>query len=264
VTVTAGPLADQIKAALKEADLLTACAVHVRVSARRRTLGATVEPGGQAVTIAVPAGARPADVVASMRRLNDRIVGAVLKARAVAPDHRVKDLVNGEGFDWLGRSARLRVIDGHGPVERVRDGFGWWMHAERGDLERRGGRPLVDWYCREGTAWLEQEAPAWWSRMQYGREMPALRVADIGRKRWGVYHHTPHRVTLAWQTLQLPPRMATYVLVHELAHATHPGGRPHGPEFWRVVRRALPLYERDRGDMNELGRTVWMGDVTPG
>ncbi|GGX56352.1 M48 family metallopeptidase [Streptomyces noursei] len=256
-------LAEDIKAALAAEHVLTAHTVHVRVSARRKSLGATVEPGGQAVTIAVPAGAQPAEVVAGVRRMHDRIVSAVLKARENAPDHPVKDLVNGEGFDWLGMPARLRVLDGRGPVERVRTGSGWWLHAHRDDIERRGARPLVDWYCREGTAWLEQEAPAWWSRMTYGEPLPTLRVADIGRRRWGVYHGTPHRVTLAWQTLQLPRRMATYVLVHELAHATRPAGRPHGPGFWRVVRRVLPAFERDREDMNEHGRRAWMGEVTP-
>jgi predicted metal-dependent hydrolase len=262
VTTATAPLADQIKAAIKDAGLLTAYAVNVRVSARRRTLGVSIEPGGKAVTVAVPAGAQPVDVAAGVRRMHARIVGALVNAQKFAPAHPVKDLVNGEGFEWLGRSARLRVIDGHGPVERVRDGHGHWMHADRADLERHGGRPIIDWYCREGTAWLEREAPAWWSRMQYGREMPALRVADIGRKRWGVYAHTPHRVTLAWQALQLPTSMATYVLVHELAHATRPGGRPHGPEFWSVVRRALPSYERDKADMDTHGCSVWMGDVT--
>ncbi|MFE5037074.1 YgjP-like metallopeptidase domain-containing protein [Streptomyces sp. NPDC056683] len=264
MTVTAGPLADQIKTALEEAGLLTAYTVHVRVSARRRSsVGAAVEPGGKAVTIAAPASVQPADVVASVRRMHDRIIKGLVQAQKFAPAHPVKELVNGEGFEWLGRSARLRVIDGHGTVERVQDGHGWWMHADRAALERHGGRPIVDWYCREGTAWLEREAPAWWSRMQYGRPMPALRVADIGRKRWGVYAHGPHQVTLAWQALQVPRPMATYVLVHELAHATRPGGKPHGPEFWRVVRRALPLFERDRDDLNEYGCSVWMGDVTP-
>jgi predicted metal-dependent hydrolase len=262
VTTATAPLADQIRAALEDAGLLTAYAVNVRVSTRRRTLGATIEPGGKAVTIAVPAGAQPDDVTAGVRRMHDRIIGGLVDAQKFAPAHPVKDLVNGEGFEWLGRSARLRVIDGHGPVQRVRDGFGWWMHADRDDLARHGGRPVVDWYCREGTAWLEEQAPAWWSRMGYMRPMPALRVADIGRKRWGVYHHTPHRVTVAWQALQFEPRMATYVLVHELAHATRPGGRPHGPEFWRVVRRALPSYERDRDDVNALGCSAWMGDVS--
>lgn len=262
MTTATEPLADQIKAALEGAGLLTAYAVNVRVSARRRTLGAAIEPGGQAVTLAVPAGAQPADVADGVRRMHARIVGAAVKAQQFAPAHPVKDLVNGEGFEWFGRSARLRIVDWPDPVQRVRDGFGYWMIADRGDLERRGGRPLVDWYCREGTAWLEEAAPAWWARMGYPRPMPALRVADIGRKRWGVYAHTPHRVTLAWQAFQLPVSMATYVLVHELAHATRPGGRPHGPEFWRVVRRALPLYERDKAEMDRLGCSVWMGDVS--
>jgi predicted metal-dependent hydrolase len=263
VTVTTAPLADQVKAALADAGLLTAYTVRVRVSARRRTLGVTVEPGGQAVTIAVPAGAEPADVAAGVRRMMGRIASAAVKAKATAPDHPTIDLISGTGFRWLGRPERLRVLDGRGPVERVHTSvYGWRLHAYRDDLAEHGARPIIDWYCREGTAWLEREAPDLWSRVTYRQPLPALRVADIGRRRWGVYHRTPHRVTLAWQTLQLPLAMARYVLLHELAHATHPGGRPHGPEFWTVVRRAMPDYERIRRERDEYGRTLWMGDVT--
>ena len=262
-TVTSPSLAEEITAALEADDLLTDYTVQVRISTRRKTLGATIEPGGQVVTLAVPATVQPADVVAAVRHLQERIARAARQSRERAPENPVKELVAGEGFEWLGRPARLRILDGTGPVERVSTGSGWWMHAHHDDIAQRGARPLIDWYCREGTAWLEREAPAWWTRLAGRAPLPALRVQDIGRKRWGLYRHTPHLVTLAWQTMQMPPRMATYLLIHELAHATRPAGRPHGPQFWAVVQRALPGYKRDQQDTHEYGRAVWMGDVTP-
>jgi hypothetical protein len=45
------------------------------------------------------------------------------------------------------------------------------------------------------------------------------------------------RVAFHWRTLQLPPRIIMYIVVHELAHLLHPN---HGPEFWRCIARVLP------------------------
>lgn len=45
-----------------------------------------------------------------------------------------------------------------------------------------------------------------------------------------------------WKLLQLPVRLADYILCHELAHLIEPN---HSPEFWRVLERSLPDW-RDR------------------
>jgi predicted metal-dependent hydrolase len=47
-------------------------------------------------------------------------------------------------------------------------------------------------------------------------------------------------VNFHWATIQLPPSVIDYVIVHELAHLREPH---HTPEFWRMVERALPDYD---------------------
>ncbi|MEU8672693.1 YgjP-like metallopeptidase domain-containing protein [Streptomyces anulatus] len=257
-----GVHAEQIHTAIVASELFDGFTLAVRMSARRRTFGVTVEPGGTDLTIAVPAGATPEQTVAALRRMRGRIASSVNRARDFAPDWQVVDLVNGQGFTWLGRPARLRLRDGRAPVERVQDGHGWWMHAGRDLLARDGARPLIRWYCAEGTAWAQKEAPALWSRIaRSGALLPELRAANIGGRRWGKYEPARHRVTLAWQTLQLPVSLARYVLAHELAHATRPAGAAHGPEFWRMAERALPGARQEQQRLDREGGTVWMGDV---
>ncbi|UQA95652.1 M48 family metallopeptidase [Streptomyces halobius] len=255
---------DRIAAAITASGVLDGFTVTVRVSARRRALGVTVEPGGTALTVAVPATIESDETVQILRRMRPRIAGHVLRARENAPAGPTPELVDGEGFMWLGRSARLRLVDGTAPVERVHTDTGYWLHAGRDLLAREGARPIVRWYCEQGTAWLRQEAPRFWCRMAAsGAPLPELRVANIGRKRWGKYEPARHRVTLAWQSLQLPPSLARYVIVHELAHATRPGGAPHGPEFWRAADRGIPLAREKRRRLDKEGRTVWMGETAP-
>ncbi|MEU2462109.1 YgjP-like metallopeptidase domain-containing protein [Streptomyces sp. NPDC012473] len=267
------PLPEQIAAALSESGILEGFTVHVRVSSRRRTWGITVEPGGTTLTLHAPATARPEDSVTFVRRVRHRIGRASNKARTCAPEHPVKDLANGESYYWLGRPSRLRLLDGAGspverwldsaasPVERVNTGHGWWLHVDRDAVAAHGNRPLIRWYCTQGAAWLEKEAPSRWSRMAGRAPLPQLHVADIGRRRWGKYEPERHRVTLAWQTLQMPLPFARHVVVHELAHAMKPRGAAHGPEFWRLMERTIPGAREERRRLDDHGRTLWMGDI---
>ncbi|MFB8023578.1 YgjP-like metallopeptidase domain-containing protein [Streptomyces rubiginosohelvolus] len=255
--------AERYRAAIAASGLFDGFTLRVRVS-RRRSFGVTVEPGGAVLSIAVPVAASPEDTVTALGRMRHRIASSVNRAREFAPDFQVVDLVNGQGFTWLGRPARLRVLDGRAPVVRVQDGHGWWIHAGRDLLAREGTRPLIRWYCAEGTEWAQREAPALWSRIASpGTSLPVLRAADIGRKRWGKYEPARHRVTLAWQTLQLPAPLARYVLAHELTHAARPAGAPHGREFWRMAERALPGAREEQQRLDREGGSVWMGDVRP-
>ncbi len=63
----------------------------------------------------------------------------------------------------------------------------------------------------------------------------AVHVIDPGY-RWGSTRGND-RINIHWATLQLPPSLIDYVLVHELAHLHE---TKHTPEFWRNVERILP------------------------
>ncbi|MBC9730708.1 YgjP-like metallopeptidase domain-containing protein [Streptomyces sp. TRM68367] len=237
--------------------------VHqVKISSRRRTLGLSIKPGEPGLTLHVPAAADTAEVITLLAKNSHRLAALILKARECPPDHPPKQLVNGSGFLWLGYSTRLKIVDDAPvPLERVHDGQ-WWMRLDRRAVQL-GARPFIDWYCREGTAWLHQwhVAPSLWHSMAAGKPMPTVRVADIGRRRWGVHDGRTNHIRIAWQTLQLPPPLVRHVLVHEFTHAVVRHGKPHGPEFWRTFERSRLGAREEARRLNEEGRHVWMGDI---
>lgn len=61
-----------------------------------------------------------------------------------------------------------------------------------------------------------------------------------------------------WATMQLPPELVDYVLVHELAHHHHPD---HSQDFWRTVERALPDYQARRDRLRRVGPGLWLPDL---
>ncbi|TQE20103.1 M48 family peptidase [Streptomyces ipomoeae] len=76
----------------------------------------------------------------------------------------------------------------------------------------------------------------------------------VGRPRGRVRHRAVRRVA---PRPRRPQRL--HVIAHELAHVKVAG---HQADFWRLVRLALPEYEKRRDELDELGRRMWMGDIS--
>jgi predicted metal-dependent hydrolase len=78
-----------------------------------------------------------------------------------------------------------------------------------------------------------------------------VRIQDLGY-RWGSCGKGD-RLYFHWKAVLLPPRIAEYVVVHEIAHLHE---RLHTPEFWRRVERAMPDFERRKKWLAEKGMEV--------
>lgn len=159
-----------------------------------------------------------------------------------------KELIDGEGFLYLGRSHQLRIVDNE--AEGVR--------LERGRLvlpshRREDGYSLiVDWYRSRGLRWLRPCIAEWANRLRV--DAGRLEVADLGYK-WGSAM-PDRRVRIHWATMQLRPDLVDYVMAHELAHLREPH---HGPAFWLLLRRVMPDYEERRARLARDGALLWMG-----
>jgi len=213
-------------------------------STRRRTMQITVERDGELVLSAPP------EVDESTLRafvLEKRFwiyTKLAEKDRLQRPMPR-KEYVGGEGFLYLGRSHRLKIVDDQDvPLKLAAGRF----------CLRRGALPaarehFIRWYSERGKAWLGSRVAEYQSRMEVS---PAgVKVQDLGY-RWGscgkgnwLYFH--------WKAILLPPRIAEYVVVHEIAHLHEPH---HTPAFWLWVERAMPDYAQRKTWLAEHGIDV--------
>ena len=160
----------------------------------------------------------------------------------------VKQFVDGEGFAYLGRSHRLLIVtDGH-DVRLDRGRFVLPAH-----LVDDGPAVMRRWYRRVGGPWLRRRSHPWVGRM--GLSEVEVTVTDLGY-RWGSAPPGGNRINIHWATLQLPPSLIDYVIVHELAHLTEPN---HTSAYWNLVERAMPGYEHDKANLAVVGKRVWLG-----
>ena len=169
----------------------------------------------------------------------------------------VKQFVEGEGFAYLGRSYRLTLTTDAEAKEGIR--------LERGRFHlpakeaHEGAAKMRRWYTKVGGQWLRHRIRPWAARL--GEEAVKVEVRDLGY-RWGSARPAegPQRINVHWATLQLPPSLIDYVLVHELAHLQEIN---HTPEFWQTVARLNPTYEHHKTTLATIGKTIWLATVTP-
>lgn len=216
----------------------------VQRSARRKTMQITVERSGELVLSAPP------DVQESALRafvLEKRFWIYTRLAEKDRLQRQVprKEFVGGEGFLYLGRSHRLKLVEGQDVPLKLTGG----RFCLAVDELRNARDHFVRWYSERARAWLSARVADYQSRMEV--EPAGMRVQDLGY-RWGscgkgdwLYFH--------WKTILLPARIAEYVVVHEIAHLHE---RHHTPQFWLRVERAMPDYTQRKAWLAEHGIDV--------
>ncbi|CAD5366514.1 Putative predicted metal-dependent hydrolase [Rubrivivax sp. A210] len=210
----------------------------VRRSSRRRALEITVDRGGELI-LSAPPEVPDARLREFVQRKRMWVYQQLARKDALGREAPRKAFVDGEGFVYLGRSYRLRLVPEADAAVKLLGGRLVMPQA----LARDGREHLIRWYTERARPWLTAKVQDYAARMEVN---PAgLRVQDLGY-RWGscgkgevLYFH--------WKTILLPAQMAEYVVVHEMAHLHE---RHHTPGFWLRVERAMPDYER---------RKAWLG-----
>lgn len=211
----------------------------VQRSARRRTMQITVERDGGLVLLAPPqVGDDQLRAFVEEKRfwIYTKLAAKDRLQRTVPR----KEFVGGEGFLYLGRSHRLKLIDEQDmPLKLVAGRF-----FLRRDALPAARDHFIHWYSERAKAWLSGRVAEYQSRMEV--EPAGVKLQDLGY-RWGscgkgnwLYFH--------WKTILLPARIAEYVVVHEIAHLHEPH---HTPAFWLRVERAMPDYAQ---------RKVWLAE----
>lgn len=213
----------------------------VRRSARRRTLQITVERGGS-LLLSVPPGvdeSRLRDFVNEKRFWIYTKLAEKELLRRVVPR---KEFVGGEGFLYLGRSYRLKLVD----VQDVPLKLSAGRFQLRRDEVVLAREHFIRWYserARERLALVVNELQA---RMEV--QPAGVKVQDLGY-RWGscgkgdwLYFH--------WKTILLPSRIVEYVAAHEMAHLHEPH---HTPDFWLRLERAMPDFAQRKAWLAEQG-----------
>lgn len=217
---------------------------ELRQSSNRKTVGITVEKNGKLI-ITYPPNC-PKDQLQQIIESRSLWIYQKLQYKEVidlTTPH--KKYVTGEGFYYLGRSYRLKLIDtlNKQPHLRLYQGR-FLLHRS---LKELGRECFIEWYRAHLSSYLKEKIPT--LTTQIGVSPQSIQIREL-KNRWGscnskgdIYFH--------WRIILLPAPMIAYILVHELVHLSEPH---HKIAFWDKLEAILPDYQQRKQWLAEHGK----------
>ncbi|NJM17646.1 MAG: M48 family metallopeptidase [Richelia sp. RM2_1_2] len=205
---------------------------ELRESNRRRTVEITIEPDGQLILATPPK--VPLDKLEKI--INQRrfwIYSKLLQKETIKqPPSEPQTYLPGQGFYYLGRSYRLKLVDTAQIPLRLYQGRFELLRQH----QQLGRELFINWYRSRIKQHLESIAPPIASRI--GKQPKSIQIRELGN-RWGSCN-SKHDIYFHWRVAMLPHKMIEYVVIHEMVHLVQP---LHNQDFWDKVERILPDWE---------------------
>jgi len=214
-------------------------------------MGISIERDG-AVMVKVSHQAELNDIENFISEKKIWIYQKLAQKKALNREKPKREFVNGQGFLYLGKSYRLKLVENNGQSRPKKLRNGTAVSLKQGyfqvpESEKKNARQhFVSWYTEKTEKKLKERIPRYDKRI--GIQVEKLRVSDLGH-RWALFSR--HRtISFNWRAVMAPIWVFDYILVHELAHMVE---RPHSKKFWRIVERIMPGYEEQARWLNENG-----------
>ena len=216
---------------------------ELRESPQRRTLEIIVDRDGSLVL------ATPPDVPQETltQFVEENLVWVYTKLaekESQARPRLPREYVSGEGFPYLGRSYRLKVVDGveqQPPLRLYRSRF-----ELRRDTVPHAPEHFIRWYTIHLRPILDRQLTALVDRV--GASPREVHIQDMGY-RWGSSNRRGH-LYFHWRVAMLSHRMIEYLVAHELVHLIE---RNHNNAFWERLVRIIPDYADRQRWLREYG-----------
>lgn len=203
---------------------------ELRESPQRRTLEIIVDRDGSLVLATPPA--VQSEVLEQFVEENlVWVYGKLAEKEAQAGPTLPREYVSGEGFPYLGRSYRLKVVDDvecQSPLRLYRSRF-----ELRRDAIPEARAHFIRWYTVHLRPVLDRHIAGLAHRI--GARPRQVHIRDLGY-RWGSRGRR-YEVYFHWKVAMLPYPMIEYLVAHELVHLID---RNHTTAFWELLERVVP------------------------
>jgi predicted metal-dependent hydrolase len=147
-----------------------------------------------------------------------------------------REFVSGEGFLYLGRTYRLRIVENQNKPLLLKDGY----FCLRSDMTHHAQEIFKEFYRKKGQPKIAERVEYYKHKM--GVKPGQVRVMEL-KNRWASCSNGGD-LNFHWKCIMAPLRIMDYIVVHELAHLIHIN---HTEAFWGEIDKVMPDY-RERKD----------------
>ncbi|MEA3221564.1 MAG: SprT family zinc-dependent metalloprotease, partial [Thermodesulfobacteriota bacterium] len=212
--------------------------------------GISIERDG-AVMVKAPQKAELNDIEKFISEKKVWVYQKLAKKKALNRERPRREFVNGQGFLYLGKSYRLKIIDDAGiksekspKAAPLRLWHGYFELTEREKANAR--KHFISWYKKQIKHQLDARIPRYDKRV--GVTVKDIRILDLGH-RWASCGRNGV-INFNWRSVMAPVWVFDYILVHEMVHMIE---RAHTDRFWHLVARVMPDYEEHALWLSENG-----------
>ena len=146
-----------------------------------------------------------------------------------------REYVNGEGFLYLGRSYRLRLVDEQDSPLLLKDGH-FCLRSNNGSAPDADAA-FKEFFREKGKARIPERVEHFQTRM--GVEAANVKIIDL-KNRWASCSANGN-LNFHWKCMMATSSVLDYIIVHELAHLIHAN---HTEAFWNEVDKVMPDYRK--------------------
>jgi hypothetical protein len=214
----------------------------------RKNLKITVHPD-KGVTAEAPLGKPLDDVLSRLKKRAPWIIKQRDYYERFQPLQPSRRYVSGETHLYLGRQYRLKVVQSNDDEYVKLIGGYLYVHTTRKKDAQKNEELLWTWYTEHAKAIFERRLTACYETIKKtGVPYPAVRLRRM-KKRWGSFSKNG-AITLNTELVKAPRHCIDYVIIHELCHLKH---KDHGKEFYRLLSRCMPDWEKRKARLEQVG-----------
>jgi predicted metal-dependent hydrolase len=153
-----------------------------------------------------------------------------------------REFVSGEGFLYLGRTYRLRIIEKQSKPLQLKEGY-FYLRA---DSAESAFEAFKEFYRTKAQPKLEDRVAYYQAKL--GVTPGVVRVMEL-KNRWASCS-ADGSLNFHWKCMMAPLNIIDYVVVHELVHLKH---KNHTDTFWRLVDKVMPDYRERKEWLRQNG-----------
>lgn len=217
---------------------------------RERRIRINVRHDG-VVEVEAPQDASREDILRAVQKrarwVHEHVTSARMRFAHVLP----REYVSGEQIIYLGRRYSLKVRKVP-RAERSVKLRGSLLNVAHHDVSREAVRARVRaWYRVRARDYFAGRIAIVAKRLPWPQSVPAFRLLEM-KTRWGTCA-AGGTLTLNPFLVRAPRECIDYVITHELCHLRE---HNHSPEFFRLLSRALPKWERTKAELDQMAELL--------
>jgi predicted metal-dependent hydrolase len=209
---------------------------------RRRSIGMQIDQSG--LTVRAPPWVTITEIELALAERADWVVATLAKWKGRDREALPAEWREGAALLYQGRHLTLALFKARRKTI-VADLLHLVVRHPRPGDEVQIGAFVGRWLKEQALAVLSPRVVYFASRVT--ASSPRIKLSNA-RTQWGACNHKGE-IRLNWRLVQLPPRIADYVVAHEVAHLVELN---HSPRFWALVEALLPGHADARHELDAL------------